>query len=172
METLSNAYYLPNICKFQMLKPSLQSSIRIKLCYLSAVSSGNFLKIEVAVLASNGGVPDFFQLILKICIIYLYIIWPILKWIEWTSYFCYYEPFQKDLFCFCCPHHFYISQVKSFEDLAILFIGSIIMYFGWEMKRFFCFSKPSADVFQDVSLWLINSCIFERVVFKINFKAQ
>ena len=139
---------------------------------LSAVSSGNFLKIEVAVLASNGGVPDFFQLILKICIIYLYIIWPILKWIEWTSYFCYYEPFQKDLFCFCCPHHFYISQVKSFEDLAILFIGSIIMYFGWEMKRFFCFSKPSADVLQDVSLWLINSCIFERVVFKINFKAQ
>ena len=59
METLSNAYYLPNICKLQMLKPSLQSSIRIKQCYLSAVSSGNFLKIEVAVYASNGGVPDF-----------------------------------------------------------------------------------------------------------------
>ena len=78
METLSNAYYLPNIFKLQMLKPSVQS-IRIKQCYLSAVSSGNFLKIEVAVLASNGGVPDFFQLILKICIIYLYIIWPILK---------------------------------------------------------------------------------------------
>ena len=102
----------------------------------------------------------------------LYIIWPILKWIEWTSYFCYYEPFQKDLFCFCCPHHFYISQVKSFEDLAILFIGSIIMYFGWEMKRFFCFSKPSADVLQDISPSLVNSCIFQRVVFKTYKKQQ
>ena len=29
---------------------------------------GNFAQIEVAVLASNGCVPDFFQLILKICI--------------------------------------------------------------------------------------------------------
>ena len=67
METLSNAYYLPNICKLQMLKPSVQS-IRIKQCYLIAVSSGIFLKIEVAVYASNGGVPDFFQLILKIYI--------------------------------------------------------------------------------------------------------